>query len=146
MKEFLQIILLILGFTAVLFVAYFMTRFIGAKMSYSNATSHIKIMDRVFLSNDKSICIIQVGKRFFVVGVTNHHIDPICELKESDLLPIATEENNSFNNLVESYISKFRHRSKGNDQHVDRIQQIKDSLDSRKGHMKKNVDEGNNWG
>ena len=137
MKEFLHIILLILGFAAVLFAAYLVTRLLGNKMSYPNAARHIKIIDRVLLGNDKSICMIRVGNRFFVVGITNHHIDPICELSETDLMPLSVDESSSFNSLFDMYINKFRHSNKGNVQDVDRIQQIKDGLDKHRRKMGK---------
>lgn len=135
MREVLHIILLILGFVAILFATYFVTRLLGSRMSYSNGARYLKIVDRVFVGNDKSICIIQVGKRSFVVGITNHHIEPISELTEADLIPLSVDRENSFNNLFDIYMSKFRD-NKGNGQSVDRIQQIKDSLEKQKRKMR----------
>ena len=122
MREVFYITLLILGFGAVLFAAYWLTRFIGSKMSYSNTARHIKVLDRVFLGNEKSICIIEVGKRFFIVGVTKHHIEPIGELDESDLVPILNDKDGSFNNLFEMYLGKLGYKNKGNGQDVNKIQ------------------------
>ncbi len=137
MDEFLHAFLLIIGFVAVLLAAYLVTKLLGSKLSYSSTARHIKIMDRVFISSDKSICIVQIGKRYFVLGVTNHHIDAISELEESDLLPISMEENVPFQNLFEQYINRFRKNSRVMDQGVDRIQQIKESLEKHKRTMGK---------
>lgn len=123
MKELLHIIFIILGFVIVLFLAKFTTKFLGKKMSYSKTTKHIRVVDRMFIGNDKSICIIQIGNRFFAVGITNQHVDLICELSEADLMPLSVEEESPFNSLFDMYTSKFRHNRKKNDddRNVDRI-------------------------
>ncbi|MFY9425317.1 MAG: flagellar biosynthetic protein FliO [Caldicoprobacterales bacterium] len=117
MKEALNIFLLIVGFAAILFAAYYFTKFIGSKMSYSNTTRLIKVLDRVFLGNDKSICIIQVGKRFFVIGITNHHVELISELDEVELAPTSTPISNSkessFNNIFDTYLNRLKNKDRG---------------------------------
>lgn len=127
MKEILNISLLVMGFTVVLIAAYFFTKFIGFKMSHSNANKHIKVLDRVFLGNDKFICIIQIGIRFFVIGITNHHIELISELNEAELVPISDDKNASFGSIFEMYIKKLGNRDKDRGQGMDKIQQPMDS-------------------
>lgn len=136
MDNLLQVIPLLLGFFAVLFIAYLATKFLGPKMSHMGASKHIRIIDRVFLGNDKSICIIQVGKRFFLIGVTNHHIGDISEIAEADLVPLTVQRDNTFNSLFESYIKKFRQSHEDNWDDRDRIQQIKEGLEKQKRRMK----------
>lgn len=127
MKEILNISLLVMGFTVVLIAAYFFSKFIGFKMSHSNANKHIKVLDRVFLGNDKFICIIQIGIRFFVIGITNHHIELISELNEAELVPISDDKNASFGSIFEMYIKKLGNRDKDRGQGTDKIQQPMDS-------------------
>lgn len=127
MKEILNISLLVMGFTVVLIAAYFFSKFIGFKMSHSNANKHIKVLDRVFLGNDKFICIIQIGIRFFVIGITNHHIALISELNEAELVPISDDKNASFGSIFEMYIKKLGNRDKDRGQGMDKIQQPMDS-------------------
>ncbi len=121
MKEFLHISLLFIGFIVVLFAAYYFTKFIGSKMSYSNTARHIKVLDRVFLGNDKSICIIQAGKRFFVIGITNHHIELISELNEAELVSISDDSSGSFSNIFEAYINRLGNKKKDKGQGMNRI-------------------------
>lgn len=127
MKEILNISLLVMGFTVILIAAYFFSKFIGFKMSHSNANKHIKVLDRVFLGNDKFICIIQIGIRFFVIGITNHHIALISELNEAELVPISDDKNASFGSIFEMYIKKLGNRDKDRGQGMDKIQQPMDS-------------------
>lgn len=127
MKEILNISLLVMGFTVVLIAAYFFSKFIGFKMSHSNANKHIKVLDRVFLGNDKFICIIQIGIRFFVIGITNHHIELISELNEAELVPILDDKNAYFGSIFEMYIKKLGNRDKDKGQGMDKIQQPMDS-------------------
>ncbi|NLJ67194.1 MAG: flagellar biosynthetic protein FliO [Clostridiales bacterium] len=100
------------------------------------ASKHIRIIDRVFLGNDKSVCIIQVGERFFLIGVTNHHIGDISEIQEADLVPLTVQKNNAFNSLFEVYIRKFRQNPEDSLDERDRIQQIKESLENQRRKMK----------
>lgn len=137
MKEAIHIILLILGFAAVLVAAYYATRVMGSKMSMSKGSGYIKIVDRVYLGNDKSICIIQVGSRFFVVGVTNHHIGGISEIAEGDLIPLSPDKDNSFNNMFEMYMNKFRNNKKDHVEDSDGIRDTGDSLENQKESVKR---------
>ncbi|NLI60961.1 MAG: flagellar biosynthetic protein FliO [Clostridiales bacterium] len=132
LKEILHILLLLAGFAAVLLAAYLATRFMGSKMSYSNNNNYIKVVERIFLANDKSICIIQVGEGIYLLGVTNHHIELISELKLSDLVPVQDDKGSSFNNLFDGYLKKFRNNSKEDDQDGDRLRQIKEGLEKHK--------------
>ncbi len=131
MKEIINIILLILGFGAVLCASYFVTRYIGSKFSLSKGSKYIKILDRMFLANDKSICIIQIGGRIFILGITNHHIECIGDMLDTDLIPLSQGQGESFNNLFEFYTNKIRGYNKKNDNEVDRIQEIRESLDKK---------------
>lgn len=106
MKEFFQVFLLIVGFVAVLFGAYFVTRFVASRASYSRGSRYITIRDKVLVGNDRSICLVQVGKRFFLTGITSHHIECIGEIDESDLQPLPIDKGNSFNNMFQSYMEK----------------------------------------
>ena len=136
MDNLLQVIPLLLGFFAVLFIAYLATKFLGPKMSHMGASKHIRIIDSVFLGNDKSVCIIQVGERFFLIGVTNHHIGDISEIQEAELVPLTVQKNNAFNSLFEVYIRKFRQNPEDSLDERDRIQQIKESLENQRRKMK----------
>ena len=108
MKRISPYILMFIGIYSSAFCSlYYFTKFIGSKMSYSNTNKHIKVLDRVFLGNDKSICIIQIGNRFFVIGITNHHIELISELNEAEVVPISDDNSGSFSNIFEAYMNKL---------------------------------------
>ena len=77
-----------------------------------------------------------MGKRFFLIGVTNHHIGDISEIAEADLVPLTVQRDNTFNSLFESYIKKFRQSHEDNWDDRDRIQQIKEGLEKQKRRMK----------
>ena len=65
------------------------------------------------MGNDKSICIIQVGKRF-CRGITNHHVELISELDEVELAPTSTPISNSkessFNNIFDTYLNRLKNK------------------------------------
>lgn len=127
---------MLIGFFAILFAAYQMTKFLGSKMTHLDASKYIKVIDRVPLGGDKSICIVQVGKHFYILGVTNHHVGNINEIAEADLVPLATQKKKVFNSLIDVYTSKNRQVSDKHRDDGDKLQWIKDDLERRKREMK----------
>ena len=131
MEDFLKILPLILGFLAILFLAYLVTRYMGSKVYNLGTTKYMRVLEKVFLGNDKSLCIIQIGQRIFVVGVTNHQISIISEINETDLVSLTDHKESSFNSLLERYIKKPQQKNKDPWQGADKVQQIKNDLKKR---------------
>lgn len=140
-KEILHTILLLGGFIAILILAYFATRLYGAKMTHTQTAKYIKIIDKIIIGNDKSICLIHVGARYFLVGVTGHHIEPIGEIEETDLIPLSIDKEPSFNNLLAKYMGKKKEATPDTDQ----IQQMMEGLDRQKKLINKTINSPKNF-
>jgi len=122
MDDILHIILLIVGFISVLVAAYFVTRFLGFKTIQAGSSKYMKIVDRVFIGNDKSICLVQVSSHFYLVGITNHHIECIAELAEKDLVPFQQKQV-TFAGLLNKYMKNHENANKGRGhQYTDKIE------------------------
>ncbi len=72
----------------VLFFTYYATRYIGKVGGIKRQSRYIEIVDRVPLAQDKSIAIIQVGEKKFLVGIASQQISLLQELDELDLVPL----------------------------------------------------------
>lgn len=133
MEEVLHSILLLIGFIAVLVAAYFVTRFIGSRMSQGTGSKYLKIVDRIILGNDKSICIVQVGNCFYLIGISNHHVELLGEIDSKNLIPLEARQV-TFNGLLNKYMTNRRDKSK---EQMSSIDKIKEKLEQRKEKFKK---------
>ncbi len=72
----------ILLFILVLFLAWFCTRWIGKRYGLRGSAggSKIKILDRMALGADRSLIVIRLEDRVWLLGMTAHHINKIEEL------------------------------------------------------------------
>lgn len=70
---------------AVIFGAYFTTRFISGKSSKLLKSRHIHLLDRMPLGKDKNIVLIKVGDQNILVGVTNQSINNLGEISGESL-------------------------------------------------------------
>ena len=51
-------------------------------MGQGTGSKYLKVIDRIMIGNDKSICLVQVGNHFYMVGITNHHIECLAKLDD----------------------------------------------------------------
>lgn len=118
MESILHIILLVVGFIAVIVAAYLVTRFLGYRTVQATSSRYMKVVDRIFIGSDKSICLVQVGNQFYLVGITNHHIGCIAELEEKDLIPLQQKQV-TFGGLLNRYIKIHENSDKEQESPID---------------------------
>lgn len=76
----------------VLFATYYFTKAISKKMTASSSSRHLKIIDRVALSQNKFLLIVEIDNKFLLVAVSDNNISV---LKEFDSLSMELDEENS---------------------------------------------------
>jgi flagellar biosynthetic protein FliO len=91
-KEFFSLLGALIMIVLVLFATYYFTKAISKKMTASSSSRHLKIIDRVVLSQNKFLIIVEVDKKFLLVGVSDNNISV---LKEFDSLSMELDEENS---------------------------------------------------
>lgn len=90
-ENFIQFLSLIVVFILLLVVVYFVTRWIGGMEQRQYGNKNIKIIEGTRVGPNKVIQIVQVGKKFFVLGIGKDEISYLGEVKEEDLT--ISEEN-----------------------------------------------------
>ena len=90
-ENFIQFLSLIVVFILLLVVVYFVTRWIGGMEQRQYGNKNIKIIEGSRVGPNKVIQIVQVGKKFFVLGIGKDEISYLREVKEEDLT--ISEEN-----------------------------------------------------
>lgn len=91
---------------------YILQRVSGKNLQAKNTTSHIRVLDRTYLSPKKAIYVIQIGSRALAVGVTDQQITPLTDLDAAETqaaypTPNAPNGLPSFANLLKDVRSKF---------------------------------------
>ncbi|CDE42941.1 putative uncharacterized protein [Clostridium sp. CAG:411] len=84
-ENFIQFLSLIVVFILLLVVVYFVTRWIGGMEQRQYGNKNIKIIEGSRVGPNKVIQIVQVGKKFFVLGIGKDEISYLGEVKEEDL-------------------------------------------------------------
>ena len=79
---------------------------LSSKLSIKNSR-YIKSLDRLIISNDKWIEIIQIGDETILIGVTNDNITKIKEIDGDNLHEFKEEKDGkTFNQFFEKYYKK----------------------------------------
>lgn len=52
---------------------------------------YMKVYDKITVGQDRSAAVVQVGDRYFLIGVTAHQVNLIAELEEEGLIPLPEE-------------------------------------------------------
>jgi len=76
---------------AVLFAAYFTTKYLSGKTRRIIKSKHIVILDRMGIAKDKSLLLAKVGDKCLLIGVTNQNIQSLGEVDIGDITEIENE-------------------------------------------------------
>lgn len=105
-EAFVQLVTLILIFALVLGLTYVVTRIAGNYQKNKLSGGNISVLETMRISNSKYIQIIQVGTRFFVIGVCKDTITMISEVEQTDL--VISEETPVGSESFKAILDKFK--------------------------------------
>lgn len=81
-----SVLLLLLGFVAVLVLAYLCTRLVGRQFPLGPGSSgYIQVVDRVPLGQEGALYIVRAGGQLFLLGAAAHSIQLLGTLQEEKL-------------------------------------------------------------
>jgi flagellar protein FliO/FliZ len=78
--DFMDMVTIILVLAVVFWLTWVVTRFVAKKSGHRSSTRTMRVVERLNLSNDKSLLIVKIGTEYCVVGVTGHEISLIKTL------------------------------------------------------------------
>ncbi|MBE6844122.1 MAG: flagellar biosynthetic protein FliO [Ruminococcus sp.] len=117
-----SVIMAILVFILILYLAYFATKKMGKRLSVRGVgNKNIKILESISVGQNKAIMIIQTAGKTLLVGMTQNEISLISEL-DADMLDLNDEKNSSqtmefstaFKTVLEEKFGKKLKKSKEN--------------------------------
>lgn len=98
-----QLIVLILLFVFVLFLAYMAARIAGSFQSNAmNKKSNVKVIEVFHLSNNKYIEIVKIGEHYLALAICKDQVTLLTELDESEVREqVTTMEPINFKSILD---------------------------------------------
>lgn len=90
--DIFRLIFCFISFCAVLWGAYIASKWLASRSAVNFSAKFMKIIDRVQLTRESFLCIIQVGERYFLAGISSGSINLLSEIFEEDLTLLPHEE------------------------------------------------------
>ncbi|MFT3951824.1 MAG: flagellar biosynthetic protein FliO [Oscillospiraceae bacterium] len=87
LKAVLQVALLLVGFVAILYLAYLTSRFVGKSHRFrAKSGGNIEILQTVAIGSDRQLMIARVCGKLMLLGVTESAVSLITELDAQQLV------------------------------------------------------------
>ncbi len=105
------IVVSIIVFGSLLFLAYITTRFIGQKASGTMKSKHMKVVESISIGMDKQIYLIEVGNKFILVSISGKSIQYLTDVELTDVEIEENSEivsNNDFSNVFSKLLGTTR--------------------------------------
>ena len=71
----------------ILFFAWWCTKRLAMGTQGAMQSRYMKLLDRIPVSQDKSIILVQVGEKYYVLGVASSAINVLAELDKEEMIP-----------------------------------------------------------
>ena len=100
----LQLVAILIVFVLVLIATYFTTRWIGKSGAIQSHSPNIHVKETFKIAPNKYVQIIELGNKFYAIGVSKDNISFLTELSEEqlDLTPVAQDQRQkSFKDLFD---------------------------------------------
>lgn len=98
-----ELVYLVIVLILVVALAYFASKWLGKRYAtQGQKTKYLKVLDRVSLGTDRTLCIIKVGEKAMLLGVTQHSIEKICDIDIEDLPVDQSGQQANFANTLKS--------------------------------------------
>lgn len=91
MPSYVSSLISIFVLILILLAAYITARFTGTRMKRMSRSRHMEIIDQIIVTKDKTVLLLKVGERIFVVGLTAQGMNTIAEMSSSEITEVPAE-------------------------------------------------------
>lgn len=78
------LISLVAVFAFVVVMAYFASRFLSGRFQQQAASSGGRILENLPLGPHKSVCVVEIGGKVVLLGVTEQQVSLLAEIEDAD--------------------------------------------------------------
>jgi len=129
-SDILPLLFSLIAIVFVLYLCYAFSRFMANRVNNVSKSGNIKVLERVALTQDKGLVIIEVCKRYYLVGFANNNIEILKELDETELNIPGSLQKDTFLDVLNSTL-KSRWDVKIGDAIFRRADKAEDSEDKK---------------
>ncbi len=98
----------LIGVIAVILAAYWAVNWFSRKYKNAWGGRYVKVLERTMLAQDKSLVLIEVGGKVYLLGVGGQHIEKIdCFEPEGFTPPCEPDAKHDFDNIFTSLLKKM---------------------------------------
>ena len=94
-------------FVFVVGLAYFAARFLGGKFAQQKLGYGGRILSHLPLGPNRSVCVIEMSGRVFMLGVTEHSITLLTEITDPDEIDRLHREDLAFGKMPDMFSQQF---------------------------------------
>jgi len=117
LNQGVSLVIGLLGFVVIIFLALYTTKFIGKKYNFrNNKSKNLKLIETLTLGQDKCIIIVKATDKYLLLGVTSQNISVLQEINPESL-DISLEQNiqPDFSDIFKKIIDKTTKKDVKND-------------------------------
>lgn len=104
MNDVLYLIFSLLAIVLVLYLCYVFSKFISKKVNNVSNSNNIQIVERVALTQDKGLAVIEVCGKYYLLGFSNDSIEILKELDGDSLKTPQSPLKDNFLEILNSTI------------------------------------------
>lgn len=114
-NEFAVMFIQFLGVLFIIFLAYIGTKWLSRRYTNLSRSNQMKVLERISLGQDKSIVLVSIGKKAYLLGVSAKGIDALQNFDEGDFIipQEITHEKVDFSNLFNELSKKCNNLGTG---------------------------------
>lgn len=106
-----------LGVVLVIFFTYWATKWLARKYKGMSNGKHIKVLERVALSQDKCLVLVGINEKVYFLGISSSNIETIAvmnkdELPQEEAEPEKTEFATVLKELMQNQLPFYRNNKK----------------------------------
>lgn len=118
--ELPEVLLMLLGFGSILFLAYVTTRYVGTRTRKAMAGKHVAIIETVSIGMDKRLHLVKAGEQYLLIASTSKTVEFISEIRLNEEENTENADTSSivpnlfdFKSFFEKYAGMYRNRKNG---------------------------------
>lgn len=76
----------------IIYFSYVAAKFVAKGSVRASHSKYMRMVDQMPVGQNRAVSVIQVGDRYFLLGIAEKQIDMLAELEEEGLIPLEIEE------------------------------------------------------
>ncbi|NLK63602.1 MAG: flagellar biosynthetic protein FliO [Tissierellia bacterium] len=101
--DIIKLIISIIGIILVLYLTYYCTKWLSAKTALNIKSKYMNVVDKLMLGQNNFITILEINRKYYLVGITEKEINILKELDDFYPVPDNKEISPKFNNIFNKY-------------------------------------------